>query len=188
MIKTLTSIGNSLGLIIDKPILELLKIDKDTQLEVVTDGQGLIIRPLPARGAEDLIDGKSAATTPSSADASGKSRSKQKTDTPKARDSRNSPAADRQPASAKGKSGQTGIENDRKKPEVIIEFKGKEPRRVPFVKEEMVLGREKKCDIHLDDRGLSRRHAKLENRGGSIWVSDLKAKPSRRPFVCTRVM
>jgi antitoxin component of MazEF toxin-antitoxin module len=46
MTKTLTSIGNSLGLIIDKPILELLRIDKDTPLELETDGQTLIIRPV----------------------------------------------------------------------------------------------------------------------------------------------
>ena len=45
MIKKLTAIGNSLGLIIEKPILELLNIDKETPLEVRTDGEGLIIRP-----------------------------------------------------------------------------------------------------------------------------------------------
>ncbi|MDJ0766811.1 MAG: AbrB/MazE/SpoVT family DNA-binding domain-containing protein [Myxococcota bacterium] len=45
MIKQLSSIGNSLGLIIDRPILELLSIDKDTPLEVTTDGEALIIRP-----------------------------------------------------------------------------------------------------------------------------------------------
>lgn len=45
MIKKLTAIGNSLGLIIEKPILELLNIDRETPLEVRTDGEGLIIRP-----------------------------------------------------------------------------------------------------------------------------------------------
>jgi antitoxin MazE len=45
VIKKLTAIGNSLGLIIERPILELLDIDKDTQLEVRTDGEALIIRP-----------------------------------------------------------------------------------------------------------------------------------------------
>jgi antitoxin MazE len=45
MVKKLTAIGNSLGLIIEKPILELLDIDKDTLLEVRTDGEALIIRP-----------------------------------------------------------------------------------------------------------------------------------------------
>lgn len=45
MIKKLSAIGNSLGLIIERPILELLGIDKDTPLEVKTDGEALIIRP-----------------------------------------------------------------------------------------------------------------------------------------------
>lgn len=45
MIKKLSAVGNSLGLIIDRPILELLDIDKDTELEIRTDGEALIIRP-----------------------------------------------------------------------------------------------------------------------------------------------
>jgi len=45
MIKKLTAIGNSLGLIIERPILELLDIDRETPLEVRTDGEALIIRP-----------------------------------------------------------------------------------------------------------------------------------------------
>ncbi|HJX64838.1 MAG TPA: AbrB/MazE/SpoVT family DNA-binding domain-containing protein [Polyangia bacterium] len=45
MIKHLTAIGNSLGLIIERPILDLLNIDKETPLEVRTDGEALIIRP-----------------------------------------------------------------------------------------------------------------------------------------------
>ena len=46
MVKTLSAIGNSLGLIIERPILDLLNIDKDTKLEVRTDGEALIIRPV----------------------------------------------------------------------------------------------------------------------------------------------
>ena len=45
MIKKLSAVGNSLGLIIERPILELLGITKDTELEVKTDGEALIIRP-----------------------------------------------------------------------------------------------------------------------------------------------
>ena len=47
MVKTLSPIGNSLGLIIERPILELLGITRDTPLEIKTDGVGLIIRPAP---------------------------------------------------------------------------------------------------------------------------------------------
>lgn len=52
MTKHLTAIGNSLGLIIEKPILDLLRIDRDTPLEVTTDGHGLYIRP---RGENSLL-------------------------------------------------------------------------------------------------------------------------------------
>jgi antitoxin MazE len=45
VIKNLTAVGNSLGLIIERPILDLLDIDKETPLEVRTDGEVLIIRP-----------------------------------------------------------------------------------------------------------------------------------------------
>jgi len=45
MIKKLTAIGDSQGLIIEEPILKMLGIDKDTPLEVRTDGEALIIRP-----------------------------------------------------------------------------------------------------------------------------------------------
>jgi len=46
MEKTLSAIGNSLGLIIERPILDLLNIDRNTKLEVKTDGEALIIRPV----------------------------------------------------------------------------------------------------------------------------------------------
>jgi len=46
MIKKLTPIGNSLGLIIDRPILDLLDIDRDTELEITTDGTTLVIQPV----------------------------------------------------------------------------------------------------------------------------------------------
>ncbi len=46
MVKKLSSVGNSLGLIIERPILELLDITKDTPLEITTDGEALIIRPV----------------------------------------------------------------------------------------------------------------------------------------------
>ena len=46
MIKNLVTIGNSLGIIIEKPILDLLRIERDTPLNVRTDGDRLIIEPL----------------------------------------------------------------------------------------------------------------------------------------------
>ncbi len=46
MLKKLVSHGNSAALIIDKPILDLLKVDMDTPLEITTDGTNLIISPV----------------------------------------------------------------------------------------------------------------------------------------------
>jgi antitoxin component of MazEF toxin-antitoxin module len=46
MRKRLSAIGNSLGLVIEKPILELLHIDRETDLDMTTDGERLIITPI----------------------------------------------------------------------------------------------------------------------------------------------
>ena len=46
MIKTLTKTGNSLAIILDKPLLERLGIDADTKLEVSTDGQVIVLSPV----------------------------------------------------------------------------------------------------------------------------------------------
>ena len=51
MIKKLTVIGNSYGLVIDRSILELLDITPETELELSTDGTRLIIEPVHARRA-----------------------------------------------------------------------------------------------------------------------------------------
>ena len=45
MVKKLTKHGNSLALVIDRPILDLLKIDTETPLELSTDGRRLIVAP-----------------------------------------------------------------------------------------------------------------------------------------------
>ena len=45
MIKHLTKHGNSMALVIDRPILDLLKIDDETPLDVSTDGKSLTISP-----------------------------------------------------------------------------------------------------------------------------------------------
>ena len=45
MVKKLTRHGNSLALVIDRPILDLLKIDPETPLDVSTDGKKLIVTP-----------------------------------------------------------------------------------------------------------------------------------------------
>lgn len=63
MVKHLTRHGNSLALVIEKGVLNLLNIDADTPLAVATDGRRLTITPLrgigrpraapaPGRGAD----------------------------------------------------------------------------------------------------------------------------------------
>ena len=46
MTKTLTRHGNSYALVIDKPILELLRATPDTPLELTTNGETLMITPV----------------------------------------------------------------------------------------------------------------------------------------------
>lgn len=45
MVKTLVKHGNSYALIIDKPIMDLLKITPETPLEITTDGNALVMAP-----------------------------------------------------------------------------------------------------------------------------------------------
>jgi len=64
MTKTLTKHGNSLALVIERSILELLNIRPDTPLNVTTDGQALIVahatslklcaRPVPTLNTPEI--------------------------------------------------------------------------------------------------------------------------------------
>jgi antitoxin component of MazEF toxin-antitoxin module len=56
MFKRLTKHGNSLAVVIDRPILDLLKIDSDTPLEVSTDGTQLIITPVTASRRREIFE------------------------------------------------------------------------------------------------------------------------------------
>ena len=49
MTKRLTRSGNSLALVIDRPLLEALDIDAETELELSTDGDVLVVTPVRAR-------------------------------------------------------------------------------------------------------------------------------------------
>lgn len=46
MLKKLTKHGNSLALVLDKGVLDLLNIDIETPLEISTDGSLLMITPV----------------------------------------------------------------------------------------------------------------------------------------------
>ena len=49
MVKTLTKTGNSLALVLDRPLLEATGIDADTPLEISTDGDVIVISPQRSR-------------------------------------------------------------------------------------------------------------------------------------------
>lgn len=53
--KTLIRHGNSLALVIDKPILELLQITADTPLSLSTDGDSLLISPVRDKGRQEKL-------------------------------------------------------------------------------------------------------------------------------------
>jgi len=46
VIKRLTKHGNSLALILDRPVLDLLEIDAETPLAITTDGTALVVTPV----------------------------------------------------------------------------------------------------------------------------------------------
>lgn len=46
MIKKLRKVGNSQAIILDKSILELLNIDKETSLDISTNGDVILIKPV----------------------------------------------------------------------------------------------------------------------------------------------
>ena len=58
MIKHLQKVGNSRGIVIDKPILELLKIDENAAFEITQEKNGLFLKPLTAREAYNKISVK----------------------------------------------------------------------------------------------------------------------------------
>jgi len=55
MVKKLIRHGNSVALVIDKPIMEMLKISNETIFELSTDGRNLILSPQIEHTQEENI-------------------------------------------------------------------------------------------------------------------------------------
>jgi len=55
MLKRLIQHGNSAALVIDKPIMEILKITNETTFELSTDGRNLILSPQIEKDQESAI-------------------------------------------------------------------------------------------------------------------------------------
>jgi antitoxin MazE len=52
MVKHLTRTGNSLALVIDRPLLEATGIDAETPLDISTNGDVIVISPVRGQGRQ----------------------------------------------------------------------------------------------------------------------------------------
>jgi antitoxin MazE len=57
MVKKLTKHGNSLALVIEKPILDLIGAEADTSFDVTTDGQALVLTPVKDANRQTAFKG-----------------------------------------------------------------------------------------------------------------------------------
>jgi len=55
VIKRLIQHGNSVALVIDKPIMEMLNITNETSFELTTDGKNIILSPQSDQTSENNI-------------------------------------------------------------------------------------------------------------------------------------
>jgi antitoxin component of MazEF toxin-antitoxin module len=56
MVKKLTKHGNSLALVIDKPVLELLGAGPETFFDITTDGHALVLTPIKDAGRQKAFN------------------------------------------------------------------------------------------------------------------------------------
>ncbi|MFO7847320.1 MazE family transcriptional regulator [Rhodohalobacter barkolensis] len=58
MIKKLQKIGNSRGILLEKPLLKLLKVENDDSVEIVPHEDGLLIKKLDVQSAYNEVSKK----------------------------------------------------------------------------------------------------------------------------------
>jgi antitoxin component of MazEF toxin-antitoxin module len=58
MIKKLQKIGNSRGILLEKPLLKLLKVDHEDSVEVIPHEDGLLIKKVSVQSAYSQISRK----------------------------------------------------------------------------------------------------------------------------------
>jgi len=58
MIKKLQKIGNSRGLLLEKPLLKLLKVEEDGSVEIIPHQDGLLIKKVDVQSAYQQISRK----------------------------------------------------------------------------------------------------------------------------------
>ena len=58
MIKKLQKIGNSRGVLLEKSLLKLLKVEDDDQVEIIPQDEGLLIKKVDAKSAYQEVSKK----------------------------------------------------------------------------------------------------------------------------------
>lgn len=58
MIKKLQKIGNSRGVLLEKALLKLLKVEDDDQVEIIPQDEGLLIKKVDAKSAYQEVSKK----------------------------------------------------------------------------------------------------------------------------------
>ncbi len=58
MIKKLQKIGNSRGILLEKALLKLLKVEDDDQVEIIPKDEGLLIKKVDAKSAYQEVSKK----------------------------------------------------------------------------------------------------------------------------------
>jgi hypothetical protein len=55
-IKHLVTLGDDLGIVIDRSLLDELHIDRETPLRITSDGKGLYVEPIPAEQRRRVLE------------------------------------------------------------------------------------------------------------------------------------
>ena len=58
---------------------------------------------------------------------------------------------------------------------LLLKFKNSEIKTIETEKVEITIGRNPNCDIHIDNLGVSKRHAKIYKQDGAYVIEDLNS-------------
>ena len=58
MIKKIQNIGNSKGIVLEKALLKLLKVENDDSVEIIPQNDGLLIKKVDAKTAYEAISSR----------------------------------------------------------------------------------------------------------------------------------
>ena len=58
---------------------------------------------------------------------------------------------------------------------ILLKFKNSEIKTIETDKDEITIGRNPSCDVHIDNLGVSKRHAKIIKQDGAYIIEDLNS-------------